>query len=623
VARPGHYSSVRGAPPAFSDRRVKESPVLEVPMLFSPRQRPKGFQLLTLAGTFALGCSGSITSERPSTDDSPGVKPDDMKTPDKKPPPGDKNPPPDDMKPPVVVAPGGVTAGVAPLRRLNADQYRNTIKDLFGFNDGLTGDALPADEAVSDERFVSNISRLVQSADFDKYGNAANAIATKAVANLPGLLGSCAATDMTCVSGFITNFGKRVYRRPLSQTEKDRALTLFNVGKTTGDATNGIRLVLEAMLQSTNFLYLFELASPSDAGKIVQVDNWAMASRLSYFLTGTMPDAPLFAAAESGALSSAEQVAAQAKRLMAKPQFLAMVESFHKAWLQLGELASLEKDATMFPAATWNEPLRAALIDESRRFVDEVMQGDGSVNTLLTASFSMVNGPLATFYGMSGGPTGDTWQKMNLDGKQRTGLLTQGGLMATLAHEDRTSYILRGKLIREGVLCTKIGDPPAGVDTNETKIPPGSDARTRSMLHRDKPSCKVCHDQFDPLGFAFENYDAVGRYRTTENGAAIDTHGDLTGTDKIDGAFTNAVDLIGKLAAADEVKHCLALQWTRFALGRDIPYDKDSAPEPEAAADLASVDQSMAGFKANGWKLADLVAAIAVTDSFRYQKVKP
>jgi hypothetical protein len=519
-----------------------------------------------------------------------------------------------------------VNASVAPLRRLNGDQYRNTIKDLFGFNDVLTGgDALPPDEAVSDDRFMSNINRTVTGSDVDTYSLAAEAVAAKAVMNLGTLLGCdpAGAGETACISGFIEKFGKRAYRRPLTDGEKTRAMTLYMVGRKT-DVATGVRLVLSGMLQSVNFLYLFELAPPSDAGKVVQVDNWAMASRLSFFLTGSTPDEKLLAAADTGALSTAEQVTAQAKRLIKEsPRFAEMLRSFHGQWLEMGELSSAEKDAMMFPA--WNEKLRAAMIEEPKRFVDEVMRGDGTLETLLTAPFSMVNGTLATFYGATGGPAGETtWQKVMLNPQQRSGLLTQAGLLANLAHENRTSYILRGKMIRGGLLCRAITPPPPTVDANETDIPPTADARTRAMLHRKNPSCASCHENFDPLGFAFENYDATGKYRTTEGGKAIDASGDVADTRALDGKVNNAIELVHKLAGADEVRECMARQWMRFALGRNEHVDDDDLGEFQTEKDDAgSLAQAMKGFKDSGWKIADLLAALTVSDSFRYQKVKP
>jgi hypothetical protein len=516
---------------------------------------------------------------------------------------------------PAPPAPSGVMASAAPLRRLTGDQFRNTIQDLLGLGDLATEAALPPDESISNERFLSNVTRPVQGSDVDRYADLAEAIARKATANLPPLLGCDAggANETACIGTFIERFGKRAFRRPLTQGEVGRAKALYMAGRASGDVANGVRLVVQAMLQSPSFLYLFEPAPGAAPGKIVQVDPWAMAARLSYFFLDSMPDNDLLAAAEAGQLASPEQVTTQATRLMTTQRFRDMVTKFHTEWLELGELRSVDKDAKLFPA--WSEPLRAAMLEEPRRFVDYVMhEGDGKLETLLTAPFSILSGPLYDLYGVArpAGAAADAWQKVALDPKQRGGLLTQAGIMASLAKEDRTSFIRRGRMVREGVLCTPVPDPPAGVDASETKVPASADARMRAAIHRDKPECASCHALFDPLGFAFEPYDAIGRFRTTENGKPIDSQTEVSATRALDGAVKDAVDLVGKLAGADEVRECVAKQWLRFALGRE-----------ETGDDAGTLGEVMNGFKSNGWKVTDLLLAVARSDSFRYQKVKP
>jgi len=504
-------------------------------------------------------------------------------------------------------------ASAAPLRRLTGDQFRNTIQDLLGAGDLATEAALPPDESISNEHFLSNISRPVQGSDVDRYADLADAIARKVVGSLPPLLGCDAggANENACIGSFIERFGKRAFRRPLTQAEVGRAKALYMAGRTGADVANGVRLLVQGMLQSPSFLYLVEPAPGAAPGKIVAVDQWAMASRLSYFLLDSMPDNDLFAAAEAGQLATPEQVTTQATRLMATQRFRDMVTKFHSEWLELGELKSVDKDTKLFPA--WSEPLRTAMLEEPRRFVDYVMHdGDGKLETLLTAPYSILSGPLYDLYGVAKPAGGDAWQKTALDPKQRGGLLTQVGIMASLAKEDRTSFIRRGKMVREGILCTPVPDPPPGVDASETMVPANADARTRAMIHRDKPECASCHALFDPLGFAFEAYDAIGRFRTTENGKPINSQTDVTETKALNGSIKDALDLVGRLAGADEVRECVAKQWLRFALGRE-----------ESGDDAATLGEVMNGFKSNGWKVSDLLLAVARSDSFRYQKVKP
>jgi len=566
---------------------------------------------LAALGAFAvLGCTGSIPGTSSGDNGNgngngngnqgmnpPGTKPDPTK--------------PDPMRP-TPPAPSGTVASAAPLRRLNADQYRNTVQDLLGIKDAVPASALPADEAI-DDRFVSNVIRPVQGVDVERYGDAAELLAKTAVMNLQGLLGCDPAGggEQTCVAKFIESFGKRAYRRPLTSTEIDRAKALYTKGRMGADVANGVRLVVQAMLQSVNFLYLFEPTPPNSTGKVVAIDSWAMASRLSYFFLNSMPDADLFTAAEAGQLSTPEQVSAQAERLVGSPRFLDTLGNFHDQWLELGDLKAAEKDAKLFPA--WNDALRTALREETRQFVGYVLrQGDGKLDTLLNANFSMLSGPLFDHYGVAKPANVNAWTKVDLKPGERSGLLTQAGLMASLAREDRTSFIRRGKVVRDGFLCTHVPDPPPGVDTSEANIPATADARMRSELHRAKPECKVCHELFDPIGFAFEKYDATGKFRTTENGKVIDTSADVTDTKTLNGPVKDAVDLAQKLASSDEVRACIATQWMRFALGRE-----------EGDDDQPSLTAAMKGFQTGGWKVSELLVSLARSDSFRYQKVKP
>jgi len=556
--------------------------------------------LAVLGASAALGCTGTIPG--PATGNGGGGNsPDDMG--------GGKTGGTGGgmVTPPGPPVPAGATASAAPLRRLNADQYRNTIQDLLGIKDAVPASALPADESIQD-RFISNVVRPVQGVDVERYADAAEGLARTAVMNLTGLMGCdpAGAAEQTCVGKFIESFGKRAYRRPLSQAEIDRAKALYVKGRTGADPANGVRLVVQAMLQSVNFLYMFEPTPANSVGKVVSLDPWAMASRLSYLFLNSMPDNDLFTAAEANQLSTPEQVAAQATRLINSTRFLETMGNFHDQWLELSELKAAEKDAMMFP--TWNDALRTAMREETRQFVGHVLrQGDGRLETLMTAKFSLLSGPLYAHYGVTKPAGAAEWAKVDHKAGERAGLLTQAGLMATLAAEDRTSFIRRGKVVREGFLCTKVPDPPPGVDANEDMIPATASARERSMLHRTKPECAACHALFDPLGFAFEKYDATGKFRP-----AIDGSSEISATEKLDGPVKDAVEMAHKLATADEVRTCIARQWMRFGLGRDENND-----------DTPSLTAAMKGFGANDYKVTDLLVSLAKSDTFRYQKVKP
>jgi hypothetical protein len=501
-----------------------------------------------------------------------------------------------------------VSAGVAPLRRLSVEQYRNTVRDLLGID--VPALALPGDEVV-DDRFFSNASTPLQSVDLDRYQDAAELLARSAVANLGALVSCDPATGSACARTFIERFGRRAYRRPLSGEEVARLETVFTAAG--GSFADGIEAVVAALLQSPKFLYLVEPVPASAAGKVVPVDPWALASRLSYFLLGTLPDDTLLDAAGHGELASPAGVAQQAARLSRDPRFGANVASFHDQWLLLREVGGADKDPQLFPA--WSPELKAALAEESRRFVEHVMAAEeGRIETLLAAPFSILGGPLYDFYGVAkpAGAPADRWQKTALDPGQRAGIATQGSLLAAQAHANQTSYILRGKLVRESLFCTPIPPPPPEAANVDSSLPPTASARERSLAHRVMPACATCHELFDPIGFAFENYDAIGRYRAQEaGGQPIDTAIQVTGTRELDGPVASAVELLHKIATAGEVRDCIARQWMRFALGR-LESDDDAASLAEARRALR-----------DSGRIPDLVAALARSDSFRYQRVSP
>jgi hypothetical protein len=232
----------------------------------------------------------------------------------------------------------------------------------------------------------------------------------------------------------------------------------------------------------------------------------------------------------------------------------------------------------------------------------------------LTASYSYLRGPLSALYGLTppAGAAANAWTKVDLDPKQRIGLMTHPGVMAAMAHEDRTSFILRGKLVREALLCTPMPPPPPGVDASETNIDPKLTAQERAAQHRKDPSCASCHAHFDPLGFAFEIYDGLGKFRTTDvTGKAIDSKAEITGT-SVDGPAADAVDLMKKLGSAKDVRDCVSQQWLKFALGRDLDMKED-------ASTLEALSKAL---DETGGKMPEMMGAIARSNALRHLKVK-
>ena len=534
-------------------------------------------------------------------------------------------------------------AGLAPLRRLTREQYANTIRDLLGITDAPTDD-LPIDEGAGG--FYSNVIAPVSELQIEKYRSTAEALATKAVENLPAVV-PCDAETPGCAETFIARFGRRAYRRPLTSAEEARYRQLFAEARAGSDFRGGVRVVLETMLQSIHFLYRFEPAPAVDqaaAGHaaVVPLPPYAMASRLSYFLWNTMPDEALFAAAEADALRTTEQISAQAARMVADARFTDAAVSFHLQWLDVVELPGKEKRKSLHPL--WSENLRTFMHEETVRFVTEVIKsGDGRLETLLTAPWSIAGGPLVTLYGPASKqpqmkkekdkdsppksildqarpppdppklrPSDVPWRRLALDPTQRAGLLTQASVLTVHAHWDKSSLVHRGKLIREKLLCEVLPPPPP--DVNNTLPPTDSkvSARERFEEHRAEVSCAKCHRLIDPLGAPFEMFDAIGNFRTKDGPADVDSEGELTGTRNADGPVKNAAELARRLATADEVRECVARQWLRFALGRE-----------ETPEEAPSLNAALAAFRASDYRIPALVVAITRTDAFRNQQVTP
>jgi hypothetical protein len=494
---------------------------------------------------------------------------------------------------------GAGQIGPSPLHRLTRLEYDNTIRDLLG------EDLKLAREFTADERagtFAGNSFAPISEMQFTQYATAAAAAADKAASLLPRLLPCDPAADAAkCGAQFIRQFGRRAHRRPLDDAEVARYQKLFDLGRdgAGGDVANGVRLVVQAMLQSPNFIYLVEGPGP--------LTQHQMAARLSYFLWNAPPDAQLSAAADAGELGTLPGLRQQARRLVADPRALAMVSDFHDQWLGLERLPKLQKDPMLYREF---DGLRAAMIEETGRFVAEVMTADGGrLESLLAAPYAVVNGPLAALYGASG--AGAEWRKVTLDPKQRAGLLTQAGFLSAHGALDGSSPIRRGLAVRERLLCAEVPVPPPGADQNIPELTPSITTRQRFDKHRSDPSCAGCHELMDKLGYGFESYDGMGRFRTTENGVAVDDSGELIGTD-IDGPFRGAPDLARKLAGSRQVQACATEQWFRYAFGR-----------LETKLDRCVLDSLVKKFTAADLRVAELLLAIVESDGFRtYQAVE-
>ncbi len=504
---------------------------------------------------------------------------------------------------PAAAAAARPTTGRTPIRRLTRLEYNQTIRDLIGDTRRL-GDLFSADALGPSGFSTGGTVSAVEAVD---YLEAGERIAEAAMDRLDLLL-PCkpqAVGEAACARAFIETFGKRAYRRPLTDEERGSLEALYAAAAREGEPFRGrIRAVLTAMLQSPAFLYRGELgASPKRRpGPLVPLSAYEIASRLSYFLWGTMPDNELFALADAGALTDPAIVERQARRMLGDPRARAAIEQFQAGWLALEYGGELQKDKKRFPA--WGDELRVSITAETPRFVQAViLEGDGRFETLLGAQFALVDRPLARLYGLELPPEGVVARAAFDPAAGRAGILTQAFFLAKNASPVATSPTRRGKVLREQLLCQILPPPPPDTDMTPPKPKPNESVREQISEHAIKLACSECHDKIDPLGFALEGFDAIGRKQENDGGKPVDTSGTLEDTD-VDGPFVGARELAALLTKSEVARKCFSRQMFRFALGRlELP------GEP-------SLERAHAAFATSGHNVRELMVALTTTEAF-------
>lgn len=503
-------------------------------------------------------------------------------------------------------APQPALPSYAPVRRLTHIEYNNTVADLL-HDTTAPASAFTAD--VAQDGFTNNAAALsVSPALAEQYQTAAEALSKGATTDLNALLGcDPAGGESACVTQFIGSFGKRAWRRPLTADEQTRLLGVFTKARATLPLDTSVQMVIEVLLQSPQFVYLLEPAAGAASGSVRPLDSWQVASRLSYFLLGSMPDDTLFAEAEKGALVSAEQVSAQARRLLRTARARDRIGLFFTEWMQLRNVDRMQKDPTLFP--NYSLALGPALKQQVQMFAASlILDQNGTASDLLTAPYTFMSPELAPLYGVTP-PAGSGFVRVELDPSRRSGLLTHVGIMASLAKSNQTDPVHRGKFLRERLLCQTVPPPPVNANITPPAVRADATTRQRFTQHRTDPTCNACHQLMDPIGLGFEHYDALGQWRDTENGLPLDATGDIFGSD-VAGSFDGAVALSQKLAASQQVKDCLVQTWFRFAQGRAVT----DADKPN----LAVLNEA---FAASQFKISELMVAVTQTQAFRSQLV--
>lgn len=411
-------------------------------------------------------------------------------------------------------------------------------------------------------------------------------------------------SDTACFDTFVKTFGRKAFRQPLSAPQVTRYVGLINdVATLQNDAVEGMKAAVTAFLLSPNFLYRLERGQPDENLEYWRFTDYELATRLAYFLTNSTPDAELLALAEQGLLATPEAIQAQSERLLASPAGRESVENFAKELFQLRLVAARAKDPELYPE--YDSALQQAMVDEiSAMFSSVVFDQNVSALELFTTRTTTVTRELAALYGVEVAAQGDGARVTVTLPEERAGLLGTSGILTIYGSQKEGSPTLRGRFIREVLLCQSIPSPPADVSTTFEDPPAGQVLTKREKLtrHQEDPACAPCHALMDPIGLTLESYDAIGRYRTTDQGKPIDLTGNLDGTD-----FNGGVALGQLIAGKSETAKCMVRNLYRYGTGH-----VESSKESPVLLTLIE------HFSTSNFNLRALMLEIVTSDGFRY-----
>lgn len=494
-------------------------------------------------------------------------------------------------------APGPAAFLPARVRRLTNAEYDRTVTALLGVESHASQEF---SEDIRQSGFTANAEQTVAGVFASQLQQAARGLAEQAVAARLAELAPCSDPDPeACAARFIASFGRRAYRRPLQPDEQRALLDVYRSGTERDGYPGGIALLLETMLQSPHLLYLTELGSPrrSDAaprsGEVVHLDAYEQAASLAYLVTGGPPDEALLAAAERGELGAAERER-HFWRLLGESSTRFHFRRFVREWLGMDRLAFLARDAELYPDYTRLRPL---MVDETDRFVDEVLTREGaSFTAFITSGFSVPHPELARAYGAQPGA-----EPARFSSPDRVGILQQASFLVAHAHESESAPVLRGLAVLERVLCQRLPRPQElDIVVTRPEPDPGRTTRERYAVHAEAAACQNCHASLDGVGFLFENFDAMGMSRTEENGRPVVTRSIYDGRE-----FADSVELARWIAEQPAAKQCFARQALRWMLA-----DTDAALETRF---LGLVDTLPEAQREN---LFELMALLVQSDLF-------
>ncbi len=506
---------------------------------------------------------------------------------------------------PIAGQPPSGPPGPRPLLRLDRTELANTLKDLLGVE-------VEVPSTIFDTKGRSGFTQgapftSVEAGILVDWTGKLTTDATDTLVTLAGCTATPAEGERdACAKTFIERFGRRAFRRPLTQEETD---DLFNYYRerlrkeSNHDHRTSLRSLAWLMLQSPRFLYHWEKTpgpSPVQDGRVV-LGPHEIAARLSYLFWATMPDADLSAAADGGDLGTGAAIQKQARRLLADPRGAGAAERFILQWFGIRQdLASIKVESG---AVKFTPALGAAMVAESRRFVRNVVEQGATIETLLTSRETSIDHPdLARIYGVSV-PSGAGLTQVSLDPTRRSGLLTTPAFLTSRSLHSGLNPISRGLAIVEGLLCMEVPAPPADVNLMLAADPTLS---TRELLAKHaENSCATCHRLFDPVGMTFEHYDGLGAFRTMDRNEPVDSSAMVTLPSGEEQAIANAVEMASVLAGSEDVLSCLAQKFTRYVLGR-----------PDDEADAPSVALARAALPSPTDDLRELMVAVTTSPAF-------
>jgi hypothetical protein len=496
---------------------------------------------------------------------------------------------------------------VASLRRLNADEYRNSVADIFGAGIQVRGGFEPSLRIAGLQAASSTVLSITPTG-FESYSKMADDIAVQVVAQknrgkLPCAPKSDKAPDDACTAQTLNHYGMSLFRRPLTQNEVKSGVALAHAqAQASGDFYTGLRYGLASLIQSPNFLFREELAVPT-ADKQYTLEPYSRATRISYLLWNTAPDAELLHAAQAGELNTAAGLDRQVTRMIASPRLDEGMRGFFSDMLELDNFGTVAKDTLLYPK--WGTAIAASAKEETLRSVlDLTLHQNGDIRDLMVTRKTILDRNMAAIYGIPFPFNGTEWMPYEFaPDSGRSGIVTQASMLAMFSHAGRTSPTERGVALMDIFLCSPTPPPPANVDfslINDVNNPTLRTTRQRLMAHATNKTCASCHTHSDPIGLTLEGFDTIGGRRTEEDGKPIDVSGNIEGK-----AFNGAVGLGQFLHDNPRYPLCVARKLYAYAKG-------------QSSADItpAMFKEAYASFTGSGYRLRTLVKGLVEAPDF-------